>query len=72
MTAIRFQVPVRGHVSLKVYNVRGEVVRTVVDEAMIAGAFERSFDATGLASGTYFYRLTAPGVNETRKMQLVK
>jgi len=34
--------------------------------------FERSFDATGLASGTYFYRLTAPGVNETRKMQLVK
>jgi len=40
MTAIRFQVPVRGHVSLKVYNVRGEVVRTVVDEAMIAGAFE--------------------------------
>lgn len=72
MTAIRFQVPVRGHVSLKVYNVRGEVVRTVVDEPMIAGAFERSFDATGLASGTYFYRLTAPGVNETRKMQLVK
>lgn len=72
MTAIRFQVPVRGHVTLRVYNVRGEVVRTVVDEEMIAGVFERSFDATGLASGTYFYRLAAPSVNETRKMQLLK
>jgi hypothetical protein len=45
---------------------------TVVDGEMIAGAFERSFNASGLSSGTYFYRLTAPGVDEVRKMQLVK
>lgn len=72
VTAIRFKVPVRGHVSLKVYNVRGEEIATVVDQEMNAGAFERSFSSSNLPSGTYFYRLTAPGVNEVRKMQLVK
>lgn len=72
MTAIRFKVPARGHVTLKVFDVRGREMATVVDGEMIAGAFERSFDASGLSSGTYFYRLTAPGVNEVRKMQLVK
>ena len=72
LTAIRFKVPTAGRVTLKVYNLRGEEVATVVDQNMNAGAFERSFSAESLSSGTYFYRLTAPGVNETRKMQLVK
>jgi hypothetical protein len=72
MTAIRFTVPQRGHVALKVYNLRGEEVASVVDQEMPAGAYERSFSASGLASGTYFYKLTGPGISQSRKMQLVK
>ena len=71
-TAIRFKVPMRGHVSLKVYNMRGEEVASVVDQEMPAGAYERSFSASGLSSGTYMYRLIGPGFSESRKMQLVK
>jgi len=72
MTAIRFAVPTRGHVTLKVYDARGEEVAALVDQEMPAGAYERSFAAGGLSSGTYFYRLTGPGFDLTRKMQLVK
>jgi hypothetical protein len=71
-TAIRFKVPMRGHVSLKVYNMRGEEVASVVDQELPAGAYERSFSASGLSSGTYMYRLIGPGFSESRKMQLVK
>ena len=72
MTAIRFMVPTRGHVTLKIYSARGEEVATVVDQVMPAGAYERSFSARGLPSGTYLYRLTGPGFDFARKMQLVK
>jgi len=73
LTAIRFAVPQRGRVSLKVYDTRGQIVATVVDEELPAGAYERSFNAQGLASGTYFYTLKAPGIDvQSRKMQLVK
>jgi hypothetical protein len=72
MTAIRFAVPTRGHVTLKVYDAKGQVVANVVDQEMPAGAYERSFDASGLASGTYFYRLAGPGFEQTRKMSLMK
>ena len=71
-TAIRFAVPTRGHVSLKVYDATGRVVANVLEQKMPAGAYERNFDASGLASGTYFYRLVAPGVDVSRKMQLMK
>ena len=71
-TAIRFKVPVRGHVTLKVYNARGAQVATVVDQEMPAGAYERSVDMTQLPSGTYLYRLNAPGVTESKKMEMVK
>ena len=72
MTAIRFAVPTRGHVTLRIYNARGAEVATVVDQEMPAGAYERSFSAAGLPSGTYLYRLTGPGFDFSRKMQLVK
>jgi len=71
-TAIRFKVPARGQVTLRVYNTRGEVVATVVDQELPAGAYERSFDASKLTSGTYFYRLSGNGFEESRKMQLLK
>jgi len=71
-TSISFDLPTAGHVSLKVYDVRGRLARTLVDGPMPAGPNVVSFDGTGLASGTYFYAIdTAHGV-EAKQMVLIK
>ncbi len=83
VTTIRFRVQGSGQVTLKVYDVLGREVRTLVNENLHAGSYEVTFDATGLASGVYFYRLTVvpstrrengqPGeFVATRKMLLVR
>lgn len=72
MTTIRYQIPEGGFVSLKVYDVLGKEVATLVNGAKEAGSHWVSFNASGLASGVYFYRLQAGGFAETRKMMLVK
>jgi hypothetical protein len=72
ITMIRFSVPVAGHVTLKVYNVRGELVSTLIDRDMDAGVFEQVFNAEHLATGTYFYRITGNGFTKTDKMVLLK
>jgi hypothetical protein len=72
-TTIRFSVPVSGYVTLKVFNVRGELVATIVDGHMEAGEiYEEVFNANNLATGTYFYRLTGNGFVKTAKMVLLK
>jgi photosystem II stability/assembly factor-like uncharacterized protein len=58
-TEIGFRIVADGFVSLKVYDVLGKEVRTLVNEELKAGSYEKTFDATGLASGVYFYRLQA-------------
>jgi hypothetical protein len=72
MTNIRFDLNGIGHVSLKVYNVLGQEVATLVDGRLEAGTYEVPFDATELASGVYFYKLSAASQTETRKMVLLK
>ncbi len=57
-TTINYQLPVDGHVTLKVYDILGREVRTLVDEAKDAGSYEVKFDAGNLASGVYFYRVS--------------
>jgi hypothetical protein len=54
-------------VTLKVYDVLGREVRTLVNEELQAGNHERTFDASGLASGVYLYRLQADGFVETKR-----
>ncbi len=72
-TNIQFDLVNASKVSLKVYNVLGEVVATLVDgEALSAGAHTYAFDGASLASGVYMYRLEANGVSSTRKMMLMK
>jgi hypothetical protein len=71
-TVISFTVPQRGHVSLKVYNVRGQEVASLVDGELAAGDHQAVFAPTNLPSGSYLYRLNGPGFDETRTMQLVK
>lgn len=72
-TNIQFDLVNASKVTLKVYNVLGEEVATLVDgEALSAGAHTYAFDASRLASGVYMYRLEANGVSATRKMMLMK
>lgn len=76
-TMIDYQLPNDGHVTLKVYDVLGREVRTLVDEAKTAGGYEVKFDGSNLASGIYFYRVNITDNNgknfvSTKKMLLMK
>ncbi|MEK7671647.1 MAG: T9SS type A sorting domain-containing protein, partial [Bacteroidota bacterium] len=71
-TLIRFSVPIGEKVSLKVFDMTGKEVATLADGILEAGSHSMKFDASRLASGTYFYRLTTARYTETRKMLLVK
>ncbi len=74
-TTIEFTIPVgTGHAPslLKVYDVLGREVATIVNEQLKPGTYERVFDAARLASGIYFYRLTNGTFAETKSMVLLR
>ncbi len=71
-TTIEFSVLKAGHISLKVYDMLGKEVATLVDEEREPGNFKVTFDASTLTSGTYFYTLRSGGFNETKKMLIVR
>ncbi|NNL21411.1 MAG: T9SS type A sorting domain-containing protein, partial [Ignavibacteriaceae bacterium] len=60
------------HVSLKVYDVLGNKVATLVDEQKYSGNYEVEFNASSLASGIYLYTLIAGSYTETKKMILLR
>jgi hypothetical protein len=69
-TEIGMRISAPANVTLRIYDVLGRTVATLVDERMEAGEYRRTWDATGRASGVYFYRLQAGGFVETRKLVL--
>ena len=71
-TIISFSLPEPGNVSLKVYNVLGQEVETLVSGYRDAGIHTVDFDASRMASGVYFYRITTDNFSESRKMMLLK
>jgi sugar lactone lactonase YvrE len=71
-TLISYQLPVAGEVSLKVYDVLGREVATLVNGRQEAGRYSVPFNAASLSSGVYFYRLQAGAFVETKKMMLIK
>ncbi|MCU0342481.1 MAG: T9SS type A sorting domain-containing protein [Ignavibacterium sp.] len=72
ITKISWQSPVAGYQSIKVYDVLGNEVATLVDEYKPAGSYEVDFKAEGLSSGIYFYKLLAGNFVESKKMILMK
>jgi len=71
-TLIRFDIPVTSKVSLKVFNLLGQEVATLVNEVKSAGRYEVQFDGAGLSSGVYFYRLVAGGYSSMKKLVLLR
>ena len=71
-TQIQYRVASVSNVSLKVYDVLGNEVATLVNEEKPAGTYEVKFDAAELSSGIYFYKLQAGSFSETKKMILMK
>ena len=71
-TKISYQIPQRGHVTLKVYDILSNEVSTLVDEEKSAGIYEVSYDASNLTSGIYFYRISSGSLRDVKKMLLIK
>jgi len=71
-TSISFSLPIQSFVSLKVYDGTGREVVTVVSEYLPAGSYTKQWNANGLPSGSYFYRLTAGSFTETKKLILLR
>lgn len=72
VTEIRFQVPERARVTLRVYDLVGNEVSTLVDDEKSAGSYTVVYNGSGLASGVYFYRLQAGAFVQTKRMHLIK
>ncbi len=71
-TTIIYSLPEASDVRLDIYNILGQNVATLVDEYRQAGTHEVTWNANGIASGVYFYRLTAGEYTDTKRMLLLK
>jgi len=72
ITKISFSMPHGSKVTIKIYDILGKLVKTLVDEFKDAGYYSVGFDAMNLASGVYFYRFESPNYTQSKKMVLVK
>ena len=71
-TTIRFHLVSAAHVSLKLFDELGRDVSTLIDGRLSAGTHERHWDAAGLASGAYFFRLQAGSTTVTKRLVLIR
>jgi hypothetical protein len=71
-TTVKYQIPESDLVNLKVFDVLGNEVATLVNEKQPAGSYEVEFSASELASGIYLYKLVSGSFVETKKMILLK
>ncbi|MBS1492619.1 MAG: T9SS type A sorting domain-containing protein [Bacteroidetes bacterium] len=71
-TLISFSIPQNGFVTLKVYDISGKEITTLLNRNMTTGSYSVEFNAAALSSGVYFYRLESNNFAETKKMMLVK
>lgn len=71
-TRIEFTIPVQQFVSLKIYNMIGELISVIVNEVKEAGRYSMTFNTANLPSGNYIYQIITPDFTAHRKMTLVK
>ena len=71
-TNIKYSIPHSGRITLKVFDILGREVTTLIDEEKSAGIYEDEFNAGNLSSGVYFYSITAGNFHQTKKMILLR
>lgn len=71
-TTIRFAIPEESHVVLKICNLLGQEVMTLLNEQRTAGVYDVNVDGSKLTSGVYFYRIVAGKFNQTKRMLVLK
>ncbi len=71
-TIILFEMPMQSYATLKVYDMLGKEITTLVNENLQAGSYNATFNAQQCASGIYFYRLTTDNFTQTKKMMLIR
>jgi hypothetical protein len=71
-TDIQFSLPKAGNTTLKVYDLLGQEVASLINENLAPGSYKVQFNASRLASGTYIYRITSGSTTITKKMMLLK
>lgn len=71
-TTIRYQLPMQSHVKLSVFDMLGRGVVTLANEEKSPGTYTVKWDASGVASGVYFYRLQAGQFSSVQKMLLMR
>jgi hypothetical protein len=71
-TKIRFDLPSASESKVTVFDLTGQLVEVLVDSKLSAGTYEVDFNASGLSSGVYFYKIETSGFSDTKKMMLVK
>ena len=72
VTNINFDIPKDGLVSIKVFDIIGREISTLVNQSVQAGSYNVEFDASNYSSGTYFYKITSGDFTDVKKMMLVK
>jgi hypothetical protein len=71
-TSISYSIPKDGNVTLKIFNIIGQEVKTLINKYQSAGEYKITFDASDLNSGVYFYSITSGEYNQVKKMMLIK
>jgi hypothetical protein len=71
-TNIKFDIVKNGNVKVVVYNALGKAVSTLLDNTLTPGSYEVNFNAAGMASGIYYYRITTKEFSNVKKMLLIK
>ena len=71
-TAINYEIPTSGLVTIKIYDVLGREIETLVNKEKSPGKYKVEFDGSNFASGLYFYRITSNNFSQTKKMLLIK
>ncbi|MBS1493808.1 MAG: T9SS type A sorting domain-containing protein [Bacteroidetes bacterium] len=71
-TTIKFNVQTKSNIFLKVYDINGKELTTLLNDVKTEGSYEVNFDASAYPSGIYYYRLISDSYSETRKMILIK
>lgn len=71
-TTINFSIQKAGMVTLKIYNMLGQELTSIVNQDLKAGSYSYTFDASKLSSGVYFYSLNTGSFSQVKKMMLLK